>query len=207
MRIICYALALLTAAGCHAKFKKHAGTLGDVKVKTITTGGPQVVLGKVSEPGLVGQIVNVAQTIKEVNQTARIAKAVKIDNVNDAMQQGVIDTIGSGPPFAATPDSANLLQLDVLSYGLVVPTIGDPGTFNYKVRARIYDASGDRVYSSRLTCSTGVGDPSATEVVLGVVNNVRELKDMKDRKINKSFMSIAEYCGGYFVTRMRKHAG
>ena len=48
--------AVLASAGCHAKFKKHAPTLGSVNTQVLITGGPYVELGKVSGVSIAGRI-------------------------------------------------------------------------------------------------------------------------------------------------------
>lgn len=211
---------LLPLTGCHAKFKKAVPTIDDINVQVITTGGPYVELGKVwgtpdtgnsavnAALGIAAVAVNVAQTINEVDQTQRIYDAVDIDSVNGAVVDGLADTLGSGPPFAFTAEDADAtLQLEVLSYGLYVPYIGAPGEFTYDLRARMYKADGERVYKTRMSCEVGAGDPQASEVVLGVVNNIRQLEELTDAQINDAFATLAYYCGEKFLVKMRKHAG
>lgn len=208
------ALSLLALAGCHAKFKKEAPTLGAVRVQVLMTGGPEVNLGKMynydnDAAALVSTVVNTVQAVKEIDQTKRIAQAVQIDRVNEAMKQGLGQTLAGGPPFAYT-DQENapaLLQLEVMSYGLSVPWLGAPGEFTYDIRARIYKANGDRVYRARMECTVGAGDPDAAAVVLGVVNNVKQLKEMSDAQIQETFEVTANWCGQQWVRKMRKHAG
>ncbi len=202
-------LLLLTLTGCHAKFKKYASTLGTVKVQVINTGGPYVELGKVHDPdaGLVGAAINVVQTARGIDLAPRIAAAVQTPQVNDAMVGSLVTTIGSGPPFGVAPDSASLLQLEILSYGLYVPYLGAPGEFTYTAMATVYKQDGERIYRNTLTCTAGVGDPSTAAVVLSLVNNVKQIDQMTDAQINEVFVETARYCGTQFVTKMRKHAG
>lgn len=206
-------LALVLLAGCHAKFKKYAPTLGQVSVQTVTTGMPYVNLGKASggdttAENVAATVVNVVQAAKEVDQTRRLAQAVRIQDVNAALEAGFAETLGGGPPFALVSHEAPArVQLEVLDYGLNVPFIGAPGEFTYTVRVRIYTAGGERVYSSRSTCSTAAGAPTGLASALGVVNNVRQLKDLTDEQINEAFTGTAHWCGSLIVTRMRKHAG
>lgn len=209
MRLPLLVPLLLTLTACHAKFKKYAPTLGSVKVQVLTTGGPFVELGKVdnSNGSLVGGIVNVVQTVKSADLVPRIEAAVQVPQVNGALQDGLITTLGSGPPFGSAPDAAPLLQLEVESYGLYVPYLGAPGQFTYTALATVYTGDGKRIYHHRLTCSTGVGDPSTAAVVLGTVNNVRQIDKMTDPEINQAFVDTARWCGQLFVTQMRKHAG
>lgn len=221
--LISLTLCAAVTTGCHAKFKKAVPTIDDINVQVVTTGGPYVELGKVwgtpetNNPtanllmDVAAVAVNVSQEIKAIDHTTRIYNAVDIQGVNAAMTQGLGETLGGGPPFAygSSTDTDATLQLEVLSYGLYVPYIGAPGEFTYTVRARMYrnDGTGDRVYSKTLTCEVGAGDPTAGEMVLGVVNNIRELNEMSDEEINQSFADMAYYCGTEFVVKMRRHAG
>jgi hypothetical protein len=207
-------LALL---GCHAKFKKHAPTLGQVRVQIVNAGGPYVTLGKVyagehAPPvaQLAALAVNVAQTVNEIEVARDFAQRVDPRPLSDTMTQGLLETIQNGPPFALTtdPQVKNTLQIEVLRYGLYVPYLGAPGQFTFDVEARLYRGdNGDRVYSTALSCDTAAGEPSTAAVVLGAVNNVRELDKMSDEQLQATFNDMAYYCGTYFATRMRRHAG
>jgi hypothetical protein len=208
---------LLVLTGCHAKFKKNAPTLGQVRVQIVNAGGPYVNLGKVYAGDRAPPIaqmaalaVNVAQTVNEIEVAKDFAQRVDPRPLNDTMTQGLLETIQNGPPFALTTDQGvkNTLQIEVLSYGLNVPYLGAPGQFTFDVRARIYRGdNGKRVYSTSLTCDTAAGDPSTAAIVLGAVNNVRELDKMSDAELQSTFNDMAYYCGTYFATRMRRHAG
>jgi hypothetical protein len=213
MRLL-VALALpLVLTGCHAKFKKEAPTLGEVRTQIVVTGAPYVELGKLAVEGdgvlaAAAAVVNVVQEVKGIDQTKRIMRAVQVDEVNAEFNDGLKETLGDGPPFAYTEEKkSHVLQLEVLSWGLEVPYLGAPGVFTYDLRARIYKKNGDRVYSARTSCSTGAGNPTSLEQVLGVVNNVKNLKEMSDAEINDAFKSVAYWCGQEFVTKMRRHAG
>lgn len=220
-KLIALSLTIGMVSGCHARFKKAVPTIDDINVQVITTGGPYVELGKVWGTPDTGNdtvnllldvaavAVNVSQEIKAIDQTTRIYNAVDIQDVNSAMAVGLGDTLGGGPPFAFSSDNDTdaTLQLEVLSYGLYVPYIGAPGEFTYTVRARMYRNSGERVYKKTMTCEVGAGDPEAGEMVLGIVNNIRELNEMSDEEINRAFADMAHYCGTRFVVKMRRHAG
>lgn len=211
-----FAFPLLLCA-CHAKFKKNAPDLDHVRVQIVNTGGPYVNLGKVAphdpspEAHIVAAAINTGQAIREVNVGAEFAQRVDPMPLNDAMTQGMLDTIREGPPFALTTDEqvGHVLQLEVLSYGLNVPYLGAPGQFTFDVRARLYRGdTGDRVYSTSLSCdSGGVGSPDAASVVFSTVNNVKQLRNMSDEQIQQAFDDMAYWCGTYFASRMRKHAG
>ena len=196
-------------------------TIDDINVQVITTGGPYVELGKVygtPETGnntvnlllnVAALAVNVSQEVKAIDQTTRIYNAVNIQDVNDSMTVGLGQTLGGGPPFAYSQgtDTDATLQLEVLSYGLFVPYLGAPGEFTYTVRARMYRDNGELVYKKTLTCEVGAGNPEAGEMILGIVNNIRELDQMSDPEINQAFADMANYCGNLFVVKMRRHAG
>lgn len=201
-------LSLLLSTACHAKFKREAPGLGAVRTQALVSGPVDVELGKLGGDTLVAAVVNVVQEVNEVGPEQRIAQAVDLDRVNRALQQSLADTLGSGPPFATTADpKAPLLQLEVVRWGLQVPYLGAPGTFNYDLRVRIYKPDGDRVYASSLSCNTGVGNPPPEARVLGTVNNMRQLEQMSDREIERAFVAVAQWCGAQLVTQMRRHAG
>jgi hypothetical protein len=210
------AIVLTLLPGCHAKFKKNAGSLGSVRVQTVLNGAPYVNLGKVyadhDDPALLqvaAAVVNTVQVVNEIDQTARIANAVHISEVNRALEAGLAQTLQGGPPFAYSEDmeAPALLQVEVQSYGLNVPWLGAPGEFTYSMRLRIYKADGERVYNAWHTCEAGAGTPSAPEVVFSVVNNVRALNEMSDADIHAAFETIAFWCGQEVVLKMRRHAG
>lgn len=205
------ALALLT--GCHAKFKKYASTVGTAHIQVMNTGGPFVQLGYVqtsSDNGLAqlaAAVVNTVQAVKGIELSDRVAQAVQVGDVNQALTTGIVENLGSGPPFGTDPNAPALLQLEMLSYGLFVPSLGAAGQFTYDVKIRVYTAAGKQIYKHRETCSTAAGDPEAVAVVLGVVNNVKELNEMSDAQINQAFVDVSRWCGMQIVTKMRKHAG
>lgn len=207
LRLVPLLLVLLT--GCHAKFKKYAPTLGEVKIQVVNTGGPYVQLGKVytEQPNLLADVVNVVQDVRSLGLTDRIARAVQVASVNEALAAGYVETMGSGPPFGTSPDAKALLQLEVESYGMYVPYLGAPGEFTYTARAVVYKADGERIYRKRLTCTAGVGDPNLAAVVLGAVNNAKQLEQLTDEQINAIFVDTARWCGSRFVLKMRQHAG
>lgn len=219
MRRFGLVLLVLAASGCHAKFKKEAPTLGSVRTQIITTGGPVVQLGHLGtvegNSGLAAlaniavTAVNITQDIKAGDVAGRIGQAVRTEDVNHAFNDGIAQTLQSGPPFAYSddPNAPATLQVEVLSYGLSVPYLGAPGVFTYDLKVRIYKKDGDRVYKARHSCEIGAGTPGVTESVLGVVNNVKEIKNMSDADINASFEAMSAYCAQTFVIKMRKHAG
>ncbi len=214
----------LLATGCHAKFKKHADQVGAAQLQVLALGGADAQLGRAGvlldptpesdEEAVAGAVAAVAagvfntvQAVKEAELRDRIATAVDPSLTNEAMMLGVTETLGGGPPFSIAEDARSLLQLEVLSWGLSVPTVGASGSFTYTVRARVYLPDGERIYSNSLTCVVGAGAPSAVSQALGLVNNAKQVKQMSDAELQDAFDAMARYCGGVFVTKLRKHAG
>lgn len=208
-----FLLSLLSLLGCHHKFKKYASTVGNAKVQVVLVGGPYAELGHVYTDNdtllevAVSTAINVAQEVRAEPIADRISRSVRVDQVNAALSDGLIQTLGSGPPFGTAPDAGALLQLEVESYGLMVPYLGAPGEFTFTTLATVYLPNGDRIYRHRMTCDTGVGDPNALAAVFSVVNNVKELDKMTDEQINQTFVEVARWCGSNFAVTMRRHAG
>ena len=217
-------ILLLALLGCHAKFKKNAPDLHQVRVQIITSGGPYVALGRLDTDAYVPPdahvapeaemaaeaAVDIVQTINEIDLAGDLANRVDPAQLSETMTQGLLETIQNGPPFALTtdPQVTHTLQIEVTSYGLTVPHLGAPGQFTFDVQARLYRGdTGKRVYSTSLSCDAAAGDPEAAEVAFSVVNNVRELDEMSDEQLQAAFNDMAYYCGTYFATQMRKHAG
>lgn len=226
MRAMIAAALCIGLMGCHGKFKREVGSVSDVKLQIVTGSGPDATLGRAvyfgdptpesDEEAVVDAVgvaattvLNVVQAVKEAEIRDRIAQAVDIRLTNSAMLAGVADTLGGGPPFAAVGqnESGNLLQFEVLDWGLEVPALGAQGSFTYTVRARLYKESGERIYSSRMTCQIAAGAPGATAQALMLVNNARQVKEMSDEDLQAAFDAMASYCGSVFVSRMRRHAG
>ncbi len=213
-------------AGCHAKFKREVRTIDDAQLTILTQAGASASLGRAAYVGdptpeskeertanLVGAVAtgvfNTVQAVKEIDIMRRINQTVDIEKVNSAMLASLAASLGDGPPFAAVPSgrSENLLQLEVIRWGLQVPAVGVPGSFDYEVRARMYKGDGERIYSSRLTCQIQAGTPNVASEALLLVNNAKQVKQMSDEELQSAFEAMASYCGGVFVARMRRHAG
>lgn len=224
-RIVALSVVAGLATGCHAKFKREVGSLSAVQLEIITQSGPTASLGGVvvlADPtpesdaeavvdgvaSVAAGIFNISQAVKATQISNRLAEVVDMGRTNSAMLEGVTRTLGNTPFAIVNADqSGDLLQLEVLEWGMQVPSLGVQGSFTYEVRARIYKADGDRIYSSRLSCEIAAGSPGAGSQVLGLVNNVKQIEEMSDEDLQASFEAMAEYCGGVFVTKMRKHAG
>lgn len=200
-------LTLPLAGGCHAKFKKAAPNLGEVRSQTLVTTGPHVQLGMMHDDSLVAGVVNIVQAAKTYPVADRLAEAVEIEGVNEAFTSGLADSLGAGPPFAYTNDEgAPLLQVEVLSYGLQVPALGKPGVFTYDLRAKIYQPDGEQVYKTRLSCATGVGTPDAGAEWFLAINNIQQLEEMTDSEVQQAFEWAGKACGAALVEKMRRHA-
>ncbi len=214
-RLSLFPILVVLLAGCHAKFKREAPSVGNARVQMLQIGGPTVQLGYLDTSSDIPLIqaatavVNVVQAVRSYDVADRIGQAVRPDAVAGAFEQGFAQTLGSGPPFAYNDaDEANaVLQIEILSYGVYVPYLGAAGEFTYDMRMRMYKSDGDRIYSAHHTCTASLGDPSVAERVFGVVNNVAELEKMGDSEIQATFEGMARWCGEWFVARMRKHAG
>lgn len=205
-RIVLLALVAL-GVGCHAKFKKNASSLGEVRPQILLTTGPTVQLGHLHDDSIVAAVVNVVQEVKGVKVARRLADAVDIEAVNTAFGDSLVDVLKGGPPFGTTDrEDASVLQVEIVRYGLFVPALGAPGEFDYQIRVRIYRPDGERVYSTSQTCATGAGDPGVVSEALWVVDNVKELEEMSDAQITDAFAATAAFCGSELVRRMRKHA-
>lgn len=203
---------LLVGTGCHAKFKKHASSLGSVQTQVVNTGGVDVYLGRLnSGDGLVSAIidtaVNVSQMINEAEVADRIVGAVDLGRTNAALAGGFDDGMGNGPPFSVEAEAPNMYQMEVLEYGMEAPYLGAQAVFTYNVRVRIYQADGERVYSARTGCSTAAGAPPAVSRALGLVSNIKQLDQMTDAEIQDAFDVVADWCGHEIARKTRKHAG
>ncbi|MEN0063840.1 MAG: hypothetical protein AAGA48_16935 [Myxococcota bacterium] len=224
LRALGLTLSLLVMVGCHGRFKRNVGSIDDVQLQLLTTSGASAVLPRsyyVGDPtpdsdaevaaNVVGSVAsgvfNVVQGVKEAQLREKIGR-VDIGRSNDAMLNSLASTLGGGPPFAVRGrnDSGNLLQLELVEWGLQVPSLGVQGSFTYKVRAKLFTEAGRKVYKSRLRCNIAAGDPSAVAQGLLVVNNAKQIKKMSDAELQDAFDAMAEYCGGVFVARMRQHA-
>ena len=216
-------ILLLAVLGCHATFHKNAPDLHQVRVQVTMSGEPDVDLGKFDQQNqgpvsrtpqagnmMEAQAMDAEQTATEMDLERALAHRVAPHPLTEKMTQGLLDTMQNGPPFALTtdPQVKSTLQIDVTSYGLSVPYIGAPGEFVFDVRARLTRGdNGKVVYSTSLRCDTEAGDPMASARALDAVDHVREIQRMSDEEHQAAFNDMAYYCGTYFATRMRKHAG
>ncbi|MBW1880024.1 MAG: hypothetical protein JRJ84_16805 [Deltaproteobacteria bacterium] len=202
-------LFALSVTGCHAKFKKAAPGIDQVRTQTYAMTPPHVFLGKMVDDGPVGIIVNVAQGVNEVAIRRRIQDAVDREDVATALHKGVAEGLGDGPPFSWTAgrEADATVQLEVANWGLEAYTLGAQGRFTYDVRVRVYTASGKRVYSARTNCDSMAGDPHELSQALGLVSNVDQIMEMEDHEIQAAFEEVARWCGMEIAMKMRQHGG
>ncbi|MCO4745021.1 MAG: hypothetical protein KC912_09550 [Proteobacteria bacterium] len=201
-------LVLAMASGCHARFKKHAPTLGEVRPEVHMVTQPNVQLGGVAGGSLIGDVVNVVQTARSYEVSRRLAERIDTKSTNAEFTAGLVDTLGSGPPFGTTSaDGAALLQIEVRDMGMEVYGLGAPGVFDYDLFVQIFRADGKKVYKTRVTCTTAAGAPSAVSQALWTVDNVKQLEEMSDEELQGAFDAVGYYCGGELARKMRRHAG
>jgi hypothetical protein len=201
-------VGMLILGGCHQRFKKNLGSIGDVRPQVLVTTGPSVMLGGSSGDGLLAAAVNVTQAVRSVNAADRLAEAVDVDRVNSAFAESLVQSLAGGPPFGTTPSpEASVLQVEVVSYGLQAPAMGMQGTFNYDLHVSIFKSDGSKVYNAHQGCNVAFGDASSLSQALGTVNNVKQINEMTDEQIQEAFEGAAAGCGQQLVMKMRQHAG
>jgi hypothetical protein len=208
MRRVAVLLTLgVLVGGCHAKFKKHAPQIEAARTTVHASQGLTVDLGMVNSDDLVGAFINTVQAVKSQKQSKDLQQKLHTEPLLDALEQGVGEALDGGPPFAWTEeDHTELLELEILKWGVAVPSLGDAGVFRLALRVRLYQTDGDRVYNARMSCTEALGSVSVAEEVFGAVNNVRTLEAYSDDDLQALFEGLAARCGDALVLRMRKHA-
>ena len=128
MRTLVLALTMMTVAtGCHARFKKHAPTLGEVHPEVHMVTVPNVQLGGVAGGDLVGDVVNVVQYTRSIELSRKIAERVDTQATNAQFMQGLVDFLGEGPPFGTTPEKGgHTLQIEVVDMGACLARFSCP---------------------------------------------------------------------------------
>ena len=206
--MIRFCLLLLFTSGCYGKFIAAAPELNTARLQVNYTTQARVELGRTADDGLLGAIVNTVQAVRSADQTRRIRQAIQPQDIHDATYQGLVDGLQDGIPFSITEDANAdaMVRLNIKRHGMFVPFLGAPGRFDYVARLKIYNRERKRIYSKRLRCWTGVGSPDSSAEILGVVNNVKQLKSMSDEEINQTFMDVSAHCGWLFAMKMKQHS-
>ena len=199
-----WVVALLGAAGCHAKFKKAAPTLGAVRPQVVSVAaGPSIAIGSTGSG-----VIDAVNGLRSIDVAEKLSRQVRLEQVNDAFQAGLAETLADGPPFGLTNDKkAPTLQVEVENYGLSIPQMGAEAAFVYDLRVRIYRPDGERVYSASLSCGTGVGGANEVSQIFDARDNLGNVLDMRKKELQAAFDAAGRQCGQDLVTLMRKHAG
>ena len=138
--------------GCHAKLQHSAPHLGPIKPIVSTKGASWVHLGTApDESGVVGDVIALIQVPKAMKISQQIDHALNNEHHEQVLQNSLQLTLRENEPFsiANVEQPVVTLEVDVLSYGLHVDSIGQAGVFTYKTRARMIDAQGQKLYQRR----------------------------------------------------------
>ena len=209
MRNLLLLLLSVTLLGCYGRLKREAPHMADVKTQVFDPARPAVRLDTPRDGSAVGIVVDAYQTGQAIRVARRIEGAVEVPGISHALERGIGEGLDGGPPFAHTTErqADGTLQLEVLRWGLEVPRLGAPGHFTYRVRVRLFRKDGRRIYRQRVRCDTAAGAPPEISMVLGTVNNVRQLEEMPDEELQAAFEEVARWCGMEVARRIRQHAG
>ncbi len=205
-RMILGVFFLATLGGCHARWKRAAPDIDRVRMQVMSANRPTVEVLSAPE-GDLAPVVAVVEGLETARIQRKLNRVVDVDKMNAAFAEGLDEALGPGRPFEITERKrAPLLQVEVVDYGVEIPEVGHQGRFVYDLRVRLYDRDGRRVYSTRLSCDTPVGDPLAVSKALGTVNNAKQVDEMRRKEIQDAFDEAAWMCGNDLVARMRQHA-
>jgi len=199
-------LTLAVLGGCHARFKKHVGSIKHVRAEMVGFGDPTVNLGYVNDDSLVAAAVNIGQAVKSEGLTQRVGKAVRPDAVADAFVVSLDESMKKRP-FEVRDTSRHTLQIEMLHYGIDVPGLGNPGALNYVLRTQLYKGNGKKVYKASHTCSLSFAQFKPVSVTLGTTNNAKAIKELKNKEIRALFEEGAAACADLVVARIRQHGG
>jgi hypothetical protein len=206
-------MVLALVGGCHSRFKKHAPTVGAVRVEAITMRGPNVNLGRspVSGGGLIGAAAaayDITQMVREGNIASHIAGKVDSAQVNAAFVQGFREGLGDGPPFGTTEGEGGLLQFELVDWGLEMYGFASPGVYNYEVIVRGFRPDGKKMYRTSFQCFADAGTAGWAErnPFIGQ-NDPNAIKNIPAEQIQGIFDATAYDCGKQFVAVVRRHAG
>ena len=201
-------LSLLLVAGCHARFKKAAPGIGNVRIEVVNLGGPSVSLPSSGSDSVVGAVLDVTQAVRAGNIARHIQDKVDPNQVNQAFADGFADGIGSGPPFGYAADAPDLLQYELTGWGMGMTSFTSPGVYFYQLRVRGYHADGKKFYKSGVTCATNAGTTGWLELSpFGPDSNPEKIKNLPPEKVQAIFDATAKDCATQALLLLRKHAG
>lgn len=208
MRTLLPLLAIPLLVGCHGRFKKHAPDLGSVRGEVITVSGPSVLLPRSAGTDVVSVVFDVTQTVREGNIAAHIADKVDPEQVNAAFLAGFQQQLGDGPPFAYDASAGNVLQFELVDWGMEMWGFGNPGVYTYTIAVHGYRADGKKIYRSSFSCATDAGTSGWVEMSPFVgADNPNKIKNLPAEQIQAIFDATAEDCGRQMVRMVRQHAG
>ncbi len=208
MRTVLSLLMIPLIVGCHARFKKHAPTLGAVRAEVITVNGPNVTLPSAGGDDVLSVAFDVAQTIRANNIASHIAKKVDPEQVNAAFIRGFSEQLGMGPPFAYDPGAGHVLQFELVDWGLTLWNFFSPGVYDYELVVRGFRSDGKQIYRARVRCTTDASGTGWAEMSPFAGNkNPNKIKNIPAEEIQAIFDATAEDCGRQAVRKIRSHAG
>lgn len=202
--LICIALT----AGCHARFKKAAPAIDNVRIEVVNLGGPSVILPTSGSDSAIGAVLDITQAVRAGNIAGHIRDKVDPQQVNQAFADGFADRIGSGPPFGYAPDAGDVLQYELTNWGMRTVSFTAPGVYFYELRVRGYRANGKKFYRSGVHCATDAGTTGWLEMSpFGPDSNPQKIKNLPAERIQAIFDATAKDCASQAISRLRKHAG
>lgn len=194
-------------AGCHGRFKRAAPNLGAVSVDMVAARGPSVALPMVGGDSPVSAAVNITQMVRQGNIAAHIAEKVDPEQVNQAFADGFAQALDDGPPFAFAPDAKNVLQFELVDWGMEIYGPFSPGVFNYDLRVRGYRGDGKLFYKTRVRCATDAGTQGWSEMTPFGDNNPNRIKNLPAEDVQRIFDATAADCARQALLIVRQHAG
>jgi len=210
MRTLLLSLTLLT--GCHARFQREVGNLSAVRLVPDLRVGPDVDLARASTlhagaGGVLAETYNLSQYIRENRLASIIAEKIDADQMNAAFVYGVRESLGEGPPFAATDGATARIDLAIVHWGLDTTGFPNAAMFTYKVRAIGTLPNGKRFYRSTHRCVGDAGEARWISSWGFGSRDAQRLEALPPSAMQETFDKAAYACGYEFAERIRLHAG
>lgn len=201
-------LSVLFLGACHARFKRQAASIGSIRAEVITLSGPSVVTPTLGGNDVVSVAFDLAQTVRAGTIAQAIAAKVDPEQVNQAFHQGLADQLGGGPPFAYDARAGDVIQFELVDWGMEMWGFASPGVFTYELVARGFKADGKRFYRARFRCVTDAGMAGwAEQSPFAGPDNPDRVRNLPPEEVQAIFDATAADCGRKVVARMRYHAG